>query len=256
MVVSMSWNVFPGDERMKFLNRFFQNYRNDIFPNAEILPIPVTRDGTHISNSDIHLKDFLEKIPDNSLVFCGQQNLIPKDLIADKKIYDYSENETFLLKNAYLTSCGTVKILLQNSEKSFSELKILISGFGRIGKNLTKLLLGLGIGVYIVGHGEKDSFWINQLGSSEFDFSDQISFDFIVNTVPDIVFHEENLSKIECKSGFIELASKPGVNPKVCKRLEINHIHALGIPGKYYPESSAKIIKESIFNIINKICGV
>ena len=255
-MVFMSWNVFPGDARMKFLNRFFQNYENDIFPNAEILPIPVTRDGIHISNSGIHLKDFLEKIPENSLIFCGQKNLIPKNLIADKKIYDYSENETFLLKNAYLTSCGTVKILLQNSEKSFSELKILISGFGRIGKNLTKLLFGLGIEVYVIGHSEKDSFWINQLGSSEFDFSSQISFDFIVNTVPDIVFHEENLSKIECKSGFIELASKPGVNPKVCKRLEINHIHALGIPGKYYPESSAKIIKESIFNIINKICGV
>ena len=252
----MSWNVFPGDERMKFLSRFFRNYENDIFPNAEILPIPVTRDGIRISNSDVHLKDFLEKTPDNSLIFCGQKNLIPKDLVANKKVYDYSENETFLLKNAYLTSCGAIKIFLQNSEKPFNELKILISGFGRIGKNLTKLLLGLGTVVYVVGHDEKDSFWINQFGASEFDFSNRISFDFIVNTVPDIVFDEKNLSKIECKSGFIELASKPGVNPKVCKHLEINHIHALGIPGKYYPESSAKIIKESIFNIINKICGV
>jgi len=255
-VVFMSWKVFPGDERMKFLSRFFQNYENDIFPNGEILPIPVTRDGIRISNSDVHLIDFLEKIPDNSLIFCGQKNLIPKNLIDDKKIYDYSEDETFLLKNAYLTSCGAVKILLQNSKNPFNELKILISGFGRIGKNLTKLLTGLGTEVYVIGHSEKDSFWINQFGASEFNFSNRISFDFIVNTVPDIVFDEKNLSKIECKSGFIELASKPGVNPKICEYLGINHIHALGIPGKYYPESSAKIIKESILSIINKICGV
>ena len=74
-------------------------------------------------------------------------------------------------------------------------------------------------------------------------------FDFIINTVPNLIFSEEKLKNVFCEN-FIELASVPGIDKQVCEKLNINHISALGIPGKFYPMNAAKIIKESIINIL------
>lgn len=242
----LMWNVFPGDKRMVYLSQMLKNIENDKL--VEILPIPVTRDKIYICDSNVKITDFFKKIDENSLIFCGKKFLLPENIIKKYKIYDYSDNETFLLKNAELTAYGTIKILNEKSDKPIKNLKILISGFGRIGKILSKLLVESKTNVHVLGHSEKDYFWINNFDATNFDYSDN-KFDFIINTVPKIIFNEENLKKINSKN-FIELASKPGVDKKICKKLNINYISALGIPGKFYPLQAAKIIKESILKIL------
>ena len=221
--------------------------------SADILPLPATRDGIYITNSKIKLKNFFDNINKNTIILCGNKNSIPEDLNIKNKIYDYSDNEIFLLKNAELTAQGTIKILLNNCDKPFNKTKILVSGFGRIGKNLVKLLIGLEFNVYILGNSDKDSFWINKIGTKNLnDFKKStIHFDYIINTVPKNIFSSEMLQKIGKINNFIELASQPGIDLNLCQKLGINHKLALGIPGKIFPKYAAEIIKESILNIIN-----
>ena len=79
----------------------------------------------------------------DSLVFCGKKDFIPNNIKINNKIYDYSDNELFLLQNAELTAHGAIKILYENLQKPINKAKILITGFGRIGKILTQILVNL-----------------------------------------------------------------------------------------------------------------
>ena len=186
----------------------------------------------------------------------SQKKLLPKSILLNNKIFDYSENEIFLLKNAELTAYGAIKILCENSNTPFNKLKVLVSGFGRIAKNLLKLLLGLGSKVYILGHNKKHSFWANKFGAYYIENLNKLNhkIDFIINTVPSEIFTEQQLKNPNFSSSiFIELASYPGVKKELCDSLKIKHILALGIPGKFYPEQASEIIKQSIFNIIDNL---
>lgn len=250
----MKWNVFPGDSRMKFLNNIIINEKiqNLNITSVEILPIPVTRDGKYITDSKILLSDFFSSLQENSLVFCGKKDFIPNNIKINNKIYDYSDNESFLLKNAELTAHGAIKILYENLKKPINKTKILITGFGRIGKNLAKILINLENKVYILGNKDQDFFWIKKIGAIPVYFLENTNFcpDFVINTVPKIIFNKKNINNFDKNTIFLELASKPGIDKNLCKNFK--YILALGIPGKFFPEYAAEIIKESIINIIKK----
>ena len=74
----MKWNVWTGEPRMNSLQNMLINEKiiNPNIPSIEVLPIPVTRDGKHITGSKILLKDFFSNLPKNSLVFCGRKDFI------------------------------------------------------------------------------------------------------------------------------------------------------------------------------------
>ena len=243
----MRFQIIKSDKRFEFLNDIFMNNGigssliekvDDISCNNLILPIPVTRDGVKISGTEIKIKDLTSHIQENSTIFCGKKELLNSEITKFKniKILDYSDNELFLLKNAELTSYGILKILFEQSKKAPNKLKILISGFGRIGKILSQMLLNLNIQVHVLGHNLKDKFWIKN----------------IINTAPSMIFSEDIIKNIKFETSFIEVASKNGIDKNACKKFEIKYQLSLGIPGKYFPKESAEVIKESIFNLIGE----
>ena len=249
----MKWNIFSGDSRMDFLKNILINKKveNLNISSIEVLPIPVTRDGEHITGSKILLSNFFSNLPKNSLVFCGRKDLIANNIKINNKIYDYSDNELFLLKNAELTAHGTIKILYENLKKPINRTKILITGFGRIGKNLTKMLTSLEAEVYVLGNKVEDFFWINKIGAIALSSLESFNIcpDFVINTVPKMIFNEKNIKNFDKNTIFLEIASKPGIDQSLCTNFK--HILALGIPGKFFPKYAAEIIKEAIINIIN-----
>ena len=64
-----------------------------------------------------------------------------------------------------------------------------------------------------------------------------------------MIFNEKNTKNFDKNTVFLEVASKPGIDKSLCTNFK--HILALGIPGKFFPQYAAEIIKESIINIIN-----
>jgi len=77
--------------------------------------------------------------------------------------------------------------------------------------------------------------------------------DIVFNTVPAMVLDRDLLFKLNKEALIIDLASKPGgVDFLAAEELGIKTIHALGLPGKTAPVSAARIIKDTIYNILEE----
>lgn len=146
---------------------------------------------------------------------------------------------------------------MSNLPITLHDANILVLGYGRIGKALASRLKGIGANVYVVARDYGDLGWIQSLKYKSIFFKDMNKFlekvDVIFNTIPALILSEEKLKHINKETLIIDLASKPGgVDFKAAEDLGIKTIHALGLPGKYAPISAARIIKETIYNIIEE----
>ena len=64
---------------------------------------------------------------------------------------------------------------------------------------------------------------------------------------------DELLAKIAGDSVLIDLASSPGsVDFDAARRLEIDCIHALSLPGKSSPKTAGEIIKDTVYTILEE----
>ena len=112
----------------------------------------------------------------------------------------------------------------------FSGTSILVIGWGRIGKCLAQLLKSIGAEVTIAARKEQDRSMVEALGYSCI-LPGLMPKDcrVVFNTVPSPV--------MEAGSGClnIDLASRSGI-------LGDNVVWARGLPGKYAPESSGRLI--------------
>lgn len=135
--------------------------------------------------------------------------------------------------------------------------KILILGYGRIGKVLSKMLQGIGAKVSVAARKYSDLAWIETSGYLPIRMSEISNylnnFDVIFNTVPHIILDVKELESIKKDALIIDLASKPGgINFEKAKEVGLKTIWALSLPGKVAPVSAAKYMKDTIYNIISE----
>ena len=227
-----------------------------------ILPVPVTRSGNTLyapfSELEIFLDDNMaEKIKDKK-IFCGAAKKVKK--LSEKwqnlALKDYSLREDFSILNAVPTAEGAIKIAIEELEGTIDSSKILVVGFGKIGKVLCKLLKNLGADVTASARSEADIAWIQALGyksTKTNELPNKLSFDLIFNTVPAMVFSRSNLLKCSPNAKIIDLASMPGgVDFKTAELLGLKAIHALGLPGRFSPKAAGEIIKKTIYTMLKE----
>ena len=76
-------------------------------------------------------------------------------------------------------------------------------------------------------------------------------FSLLINTVPSMIFSRKILCHAGKSATLIDLASQPGgVDFEAAKALGIQAIHALSLPGKYAPLTAARIIKDTVIEMI------
>ena len=86
----------------------------------------------------------------------------------------------------------------------------------------------------------------NPDNSSDY-YNDFNKYDYVINTVPQMVVDKHMLERFNRNVTIIDIASKPGgVDYDYCKKNNINAVNALGLPGKYSPKTSAGILYEVI----------
>lgn len=226
-----------------------------------ILPLPVTRNGTTInapfSNNEIPINNEFFDLIKNKRVFCGMAETLNKSNLQynTNNIYDYFAREEFAVENAVPTAEGAIEIAMREYSGTINGSKCLVTGYGRIGKVLSNLLKGLGANVTISARKKSDEAWIKLQGYNFAETSNlpEEHFDIIFNTVPKIVFDARTLAKTAKGSILIDLASAPyGVDYDSAKRLGINAVKALSLPGKVAPKTAGEIIKNTIYNIIEE----
>ena len=109
-----------------------------LYERLILLPIPTSRDGVHITGTDIPLEALLSSVTGSTLV-AGYN--IPEPFASElislsAHVYDAGLDERFLAENAEITAKGALGKILCTTGRDITELRIAIIGYGRIGSRL------------------------------------------------------------------------------------------------------------------------
>ena len=188
------------------------------------------------------IQKFLEQLP-RDVVICGGR-LEHSALNGYAKI-DLLQDEDYLAENAYITAEAALDVALPYLRRTVRGCKVLILGWGRIGKCLANLLKGMGADVTVAARKPADRAMLRALGfeAVEFPVSDEIvqSVELIYNTVPYEVVDSSRAGN--CIK--IDLASRQGITGD-------DVVIARGLPGIHFPESSGKLIAKTLTRILRK----
>ena len=225
-----------------------------------ISSIPFSKDGLYLntpfSESKITVKDFFKIISNKTLIAGSfKDNIIDLAEKNNIEIIDLMENEKIAINNTISTAEGTIKIAIEETDKTIFNSNILILGFGKVGKIVAERFYGLKGNIFCEARREEDIAWIKAYGYNAIkleDIDEKLNkFDIIINTIPAKVVNEERLKIINRECLIIDLASNPGgVDYMAAEKYGIKTIHALGIPGKIAPYTSATYLKESIIKLL------
>lgn len=225
-------------------------------------PVPFSSNGKTInatfSNKEILISDLTNEL-DGKTFIAGAIKDNVYELLKDKNvnIIDILKREELSVLNSISTAEGAIQIAMEQTEITLCDSNILILGFGRIGKVLAKMLDGIGANVYCEARKPQDIAWIKAYGYTPVDLKNLNEnlnkFDVIMNTIPSVVLDSSNLYNVKKDCLIIDLASNPGgVDKQEVKKRNLKFVWALSLPGKVAPVTSAKCIKETIYNVLDK----
>lgn len=178
-----------------------------------------------------------DELPEGVTIIGGNLHCLP-----GFRTIDLLKDPWYLAENAAITARCAMGLI----GKDLMCLPVLILGWGRIGKCLGKFLGDAGAKVTIAVRKEEDAALIRALGYGSI-LTQQAAgrlweFDAVLNTVPAMV-----LPAVRCRPDcvLLELASRPGMAGG-------NIIRASGLPGKYAPEESGRLIARRLLAILKE----
>lgn len=224
-----------------------------------ILPLPCVRDGhlnAPLSALEYGAEDILHLAAPGTAVCAGMAQEI-RALCGELglPLYDYFAREDFTVQNALLTAEGALELLLTGSERALCRSRVLVCGFGRIGRLLVPRLIALGAQVTVAARSPSALAWARSMGCATIELGRKElygGFDFAVNTIPAAIFGPAELERLR-GALLLELASAPyGFDADAAARLGLSLIRAPGLPARCAPESAAQAVRDSIYRIMEE----
>lgn len=257
--------IIGGDERFLHLYKKLKEKGLNIetlglFPddnadlkNADvvILPIPASRDKVHITapltKREILVEDVKRQIPENTLILSGGN---PFD---NRKVTDYLKLDDYAILNAVPTAEGAIAYAIENTKKTLFGSRVLVIGFGRVGKVLANRLFALGAKVTVSARNSFDKGLIKAFG---YDFSETVSlnndtkgYDVIFNTIDLSVLENKSLKTVSPEL-VIDLSTKGGIDLDFAESLGIKAVKLPALPAKTAPCTAAEILFDTIYNLL------
>ncbi len=185
------------------------------------------------------LERLLRMLPPDITVVGGN---LTHPALAGYTAMDLMKDAQYLAANAAITADCALRVAAPLLTTAFADSPTLIIGWGRIGKCLGQLLKAIGADVTVAARKETDRAMLRALGFHAADTANLAGnlsrFRLIFNTVPQMLLSETQLASCgQCVK--IDLASRPGMGGD-------DVIRANGLPGVRAPESSGKLIAETV----------
>ena len=223
-------------------------------------PIPFSKDDTTLntpySKDTIDIEELIIKIQNKKLVAGSIKSHI-FECIKNNNIeaIDLMNIEELTILNTIATAEGCLQIAMEETEKTIYNSNVLVLGFGRVGKTVADRFKKVGANVYCEARKKEDLAWIRIFGYNSIHLDNLDGylnrFDIIINTIPAVILDENRLKKIKKECIIIDLTSIPGgIDFKKAREYKIKTIHALALPGKVAPITSAEYIKEILYDIM------
>ncbi len=221
----MNITIISKDKRYHYLNQQL----NELGYNSELKNIDDAID------TDILILSVRKEYTDSEYNLLFERGKIKK-ILSPKYVenaIDYTDNEVFLKKNAYLTAEGAITLYYNEARETLLHKRVLILGYGRIGKYLAKMLKSLNCDVSVYARRKEVQNEIELDGYNAVSFKND-DYNVVLNTIPSVIVNDgrfDNCICIELANGFVN---------------KENVINGNGIPGKIFPKTASKIILESI----------
>lgn len=225
-----------------------------------ILPLPVTVEegiiNTPLSDQKLTVRTLLDALRPHQFICAGRVTEELKAMAQERGlvIHDYFAREELAIRNAVPTVEGAIQIAMEELPTTIFGTRVLVIGYGRLGKLLAHRLKGLGARVTVSARKYDDLAWIESHGYWS-EHTEQLDgwlggYQLIINTVPAKVLDSPRLSDLEEGALVIDLASRPGgVDMEAAARLGVKVIWALSLPGKVAPVTAGAAIRDTIYHI-------
>lgn len=231
--------------------------------NVIIGPVPFSSNEEFINAPFAHDKIMIEdlmKVNKNKIFISGSIKDNLKKQLDEKylEVIDIMKRDDLAILNTIATAEGTIEIAIKNTDKILQGSRVLILGFGRVGKIVANKFSKMSALVTCAARKVSDLAWIKAYGYNSLNINDMLydlkEFDIIINTVPQTILKEKELKHIDAEALLIDLASSPGgIDGKMATSMGLNFIWALALPGRIAPSSSAKFIKDTVYNILEEM---
>ncbi len=226
-----------------------------------VLPLPaVGPDGrlnAPLAAGGHELAEILDALRPGQLVCAGMAGEELERMAAERGLVlrDYFAREELAVMNAVPTAEGAIQIAMEELPITLHDARVLVVGFGRLGRALAPRLRGLGARVWVSArrYEQRAAAESMGLGSEGLDHLPDwlCSYDLVFNTVPAPVLGVEELASLKERALVIDLASRPGgVDMDAAAALGVRVIWALSLPGKVAPVTSGRYIKDTIYHIM------
>ena len=187
--------------------------------------------------------------PGSVLLLCGPK--FPQRRRWDLQYINLWEDEVLLQENAYLTAEAAVAMAASEVRGRIADLPCAVVGYGRIGRALTEILLGLGAPVTVLSATKQKRRSAAESGAQTAAL-EEISRvlpgkKLIFSTPPAQVIGMEALERVDSDARIMDLASPPyGVDLEAARALNLHAGREPGLPGRYCPLSAARIIYQAV----------
>ncbi len=256
--------VIGGDKRLKIAEKIlkengfsvntvglYDEEEGNINGDVLLLPVPTTKDGETVfapfARQKIYLSQVADKADNRLLLTCNYT-------FKDKNCIDYGALDSYSLLNAIPTAEGAIKLAIENTSFTLWQSRVLVIGYGRVGKVLADRLKALGAYVTVSARKPADFALIKALGYSALEtkaVSSSLSdYDIVFNTVDVKVIEEKAFEDCAVKL-LIDLSTFVGFDILAARDCGITALKAPGLPGITAPLTAGKILAETVIEILN-----
>lgn len=225
--------------------------------NIVVTGIPISKDKEYLTgeytNLKISLEEFFLNLKNNFLI----SGMVPEKFNEmlkknNNKFLDILKDERYVITNAKITVEGIIKYLIENTENTIFNSKILVLGYGRIGKILCNVLKNFTENIYCMPNSKEEEELLNANAintiSKENLNNNLTKFEIIVNTIPKLVLDKKEIELLNKEVFVLDIASKPGgINREIAQKNNIKFSWKLGIPAEISPIACAEKIKNIIY---------
>ena len=175
---------------------------------------------------------------------------------AGLQVCDLMTRRDFTVGNAALTAEGAAGLLIRESPRSLWRGRALVTGWGRVARQLGPRLRALGCETWVAARKAGDRAEAEGYGLSVCTLDELPGrageLDFLVNTVPAPVISREVLERLRPDAVLLELASEAGFDKALAEELGLRTVYAPGLPGRSAPCAAACLIRDTIYAVIRE----
>ncbi|KIL50522.1 hypothetical protein KP77_18970 [Jeotgalibacillus alimentarius] len=243
----------PGYRKAKIDEIPFNSVDAVIFPVSGISSSGEIKSSFSAENLAIDHEQ-LDQLHEECLIFSGIRT--PWTERSNKQFVYLFEEDAIAISNSIPTAEGILWLLIQHTDYTIHGSDIVITGGGRVGLTLARVLHSLGANVTALSSVKSEIARLKEIGVNGKHLKDLNRYiaeaDIWVNTIPsDTIINENAMSA--CKPGIflIELASDPSIEQRrIAGRMNLQYMEAPSLPGMVAPKTAGEILAAAILDLV------